>query len=74
MNLKDEILKLTNTAPIVRDEQDLSDDGMLVINLSLNIVLILMFKILLQKYVQMMLTMILAKMITGAENIDHLSI
>jgi hypothetical protein len=74
MNLKDEILKLTNTAPIVRDEQDLSDDGKLVINLSLNIVLILMFKILLQKYVQMMLTMILAKMITGAENIDHLSI
>ena len=27
MNLKDEILKLTNTAPVIRDEQDLSDDG-----------------------------------------------
>lgn len=27
MNLKEEILKLTNTAPVVNDDQDLSDDG-----------------------------------------------
>jgi hypothetical protein len=33
MNLKDEILKLTNTAPVVRDEQDLSDDGILKLTL-----------------------------------------
>ena len=35
MNLKDEILKLTNAAPIVRDEQDLSDDGIYMLHLCL---------------------------------------